>query len=230
MINSNKVFAVITARGGSKRMPRKNIQPLADKPLIVWTIQAGLKSNYIDRVFVSSDDEEILVLSEGTGASTIKRPKHLASDTAKSVDVVMHALKKIDHDYEYVILLQPTSPLRNENHIDEAFDLLIKKNANAVISVCETDHKPFWTNILPDDGSMKFFFNDAKVNNSESNNHQVFYHLNGAIYICKTEKFLEEKTFFIKENIFAYQMSREHSIDIDDEFDWRFAEAIISGS
>ena len=229
MINSNKVFAVITARGGSKRMPRKNIQPLADKPLIVWTIQAGLKSNYIDRVFVSSDDEEILVLSEGTGASTIKRPKHLASDTAKSVDVVMHALKKIDHDYEYVILLQPTSPLRNENHIDEAFDLLIKKNANAVISVCETNHKPFWTNILPDDGSMNFFYNDNKVNNLQSNNHQVFYHLNGAIYICKTEKFLEEKTFFIKENIFAYQMSREHSIDIDDEFDWRCAEAIISG-
>jgi len=124
------------------------------------------------------------------------------------------------------VLLQPTSPLRNEKHIDEAIELLEKKKADAVISVCETDHSPLWSNTLPEDLNMSNFLRD-EIKNKRSQDLPKFYRLNGAIYICKTDKFLEEKTFFIKNNIYAYIMDRKSSIDIDDEIDFKLAKVLI---
>jgi len=219
-------LAVIPARGGSKRLPRKNILDLNGKPLIVWSIEAGLKSKYIDKVIVSSNDKEILDISQDHGADTIKRPDNLASDTATTFDAIKHTIENVEK-YDYVILLQPTSPLRNEKHIDEAIELLESKNASAVVSVCETDHSPLWSNILDDSLSMKGFLKD-EVLNKRSQDLEKYYRLNGAIYICKTEKLLEEKSFFLKENIYAYVMDRENSIDIDKEIDFKIAEVILN--
>jgi CMP-N,N'-diacetyllegionaminic acid synthase len=224
---SNKTFlAIIPARGGSKRLPRKNILDLCGKPLIAYTIEAALKSKYIDKVIVSSDDEEILNISSNFGADIIKRPIDLANDTATTFDTIKHTIDNFEK-YDYIVLLQPTSPLRNEKHIDEAIQLLKEKNAHAVISVCEMEHSPLWCNTLPKDGNMNNFLRD-EVLNKRSQDLEKYYRLNGAIYICKTDKLLENKSFLLRNNIFAYIMDRESSIDIDEEIDFKIAEVILS--
>jgi len=225
MYKDKTFLAVIPARGGSRRFPRKNILDLNGKPLIAWSIEAGLKSKYIDKVVVTSDDSEILEISKKFGAEIIKRPEELASDTATTFDVIKHVIENIEK-YDYIVLLQPTSPLRNEKHIDEAIELLEVKNADAIVSVCEMDHSPLWSNTLPQDGNMKGFLSD-EVLNKRSQDLEKYYRLNGAIYICKTDKLLENKGFFLKKNIFAYKMDRQSSVDIDDEFDFKIAEIIM---
>lgn len=223
----NKTFlAVIPARGKSKRLQRKNVLELCGKPLVAWSIEAGLKSEYIDKVVVSSDDDEILTISKKYGAEIIKRPDELASDTATTFDAVKHTIDNLEK-YDFIILLQPTSPLRNGNNIDESIELLDVKNANAVVSVCEMDHSPLWSNTLPKDGNMSAFLRD-EILNKRSQDLEKYYRLNGAIYICKTYKLLEEKSFFLKESIFAYKMSRKNSVDIDERIDFEIAELLMS--
>jgi CMP-N,N'-diacetyllegionaminic acid synthase len=225
LMYKNKTFlAIIPARGGSKRLPRKNVLDLNGKPLIAHSIEAGLNSKYIDKVVVSSDDEEILNISKEFGADTIKRPDELASDTATTFDAIKHTIENSEK-YDYIVLLQATSPLRNENHIDKAIELLESKNADAVVSVCEMDHSPLWSNTLDDSLSMQGFLRD-EVLNKRSQDLDKYYRLNGAIYICETEKLLDEKSFFLKDNIFAYKMDRKSSIDIDTELDFKFTEVI----
>lgn len=228
MYKGKTFLAIIPARGGSKRVPRKNVLDLCGKPLIAWSIEAGLKSKYIDKVVVTSDDEEILDISKLYGAKSIKRPDELASDTATTSDAIKHAIGNVEK-YDYIILLQPTSPLRNEKHIDEAIELLESKRADAVIGVCEMDHSPLWSNVLPEDGSMSDFLRD-EIKNKRSQDLDKYYRLNGGIYICKTEKFLENQGFFLKKNIFAYVMDRKSSVDIDEEIDFDIAMAIIGKS
>ena len=225
MFNGKTFLAIVPARGGSKRLPRKNVLDLAGKPLIAWSIEAGLKSKYIDEVIVSSDDDEIIDISKKYNAQTIKRPDELASDTATTFDALKHTIDNIE-EYNYIILLQATSPLRNEKHIDEAIELLESKKADAIVSVCEMDHSPLLSNTLPKDNSMSNFISD-EVKNKRSQDLENYYRLNGAIYICKTDKLLEEKTFFLKDNIFAYKMDRESSVDIDEELDFKIARALL---
>ena len=226
-MNKNKTFlAIIPARGGSKRLPRKNVLDLCGKPLIAWSIEAGLKSKYIDKLIVTSDDEDILSISKKYGASIIKRPEELSSDTATTFDALKHTIDNLEK-YDYIVLLQPTSPLRNEKHLDEAIELLEEKNADAIVSVCEMDHSPLWSNTLPKDGSMKSFLKE-EVLNKRSQDLDKYFRLNGAIYICKMDKFLNNKGFFLKENIYAYKMDKKNSIDIDDEFDFLMTEYIIN--
>ena len=223
---TNKTFlAIIPARGGSKRLPRKNVLDLCGKPLIAYTIEAALKSKYINKVIVSSDDEEILNISSNFGADILKRPYELANDTATTFDAIKHTIDNFEN-YDYIVLLQPTSPLRNENQIDEAIELLEEKQADAIVSVCEMDHSPLWSNTLPKNGNMNNFLRD-EVLNKRSQDLEKYYRLNGAIYICKTENLLENKSFFLKDNIFAYIMDRKSSIDIDEELDFLFAERVI---
>lgn len=223
----NKTFlGIIPARGGSKRLPRKNILNLCGKPLISWSIEAGLKSKYIDKVVVSSDDTEILNISNELKVQVIKRPDELARDTSTSFDAVKHAIDNLE-SYEYILLLQPTSPLRNENHIDKAIELLEEKNADAVVSVCEMNHSLLWSNTLDDSLSMEGFISDNLLNN-RSQDLKKHYRLNGAIYLCKTDKFLKEKSFFLKKNIFAYVMNSNNSIDIDRKEDFELASLYLS--
>lgn len=224
MYNGETFLAIIPARGGSKRLPRKNILDLAGKPLISWSIEAALKSKFIDMAIVSSDDDEIISVAKKFGAETIKRPIELASDTAASFDAIKHTIVNVE-PYDYIILLQPTSPLRDEKHIDEAIEQLMKKNSDAVVSVCEMDHSPLWSNTLPENESMSNFLRD-EMKNKRSQDLEKYYRINGAIYICKSDILLKEKSFFLKDNIFAYIMDRKSSIDIDEEIDFKIAEII----
>ena len=228
MLDGKTFLAIIPARGGSKRLPRKNVLRLNGKPLVSWSIEAGLKSKYIDKVIVTSDDDEILDLAKEFSADIIRRPSDLASDTATTFMAIAHTIKNLE-EYDYIVLLQPTSPLREEKHIDEAIVLLNKKNADAVISVCEMDHSPLWSNTLDDSLSMRGFLKE-EVLNKRSQDLETFYRLNGSIYICKTEKLLEEKRFFLKENIYAYLMDRKSSIDIDEEIDFKIASVLMENN
>ena len=225
MSNKEKFLAIIPARGGSKRLPRKNILELCGKPLIAWSIEAGQKSKYIDKVVVSSDDSEILDIAKKFEADVLRRPNNLATDTSTTFDVIKHILDNIE-GFDYIVLLQPTSPLRDENHIDMAIKLLQDKNADAVISVSETDHNPLWSNTLDDSLSMKNFLKD-EVLNKRSQDLKKYYRLNGGIYICETNKLLAQKSFFLKENIYAYKMDKQSSIDVDDEADFKIAETFM---
>lgn len=227
MINNKKVLGIIPARGGSKRLPKKNILELCNKPLISWSIEAGLNSKYIDKILVTTDDNEIKNISKKYNIEIIDRPLSLAMDTSSTFEALEHAISMIEEKYEYIVLLQPTSPLRKYFHIDEAFELLISKDADAIISVSKMDHSPLWSNTLPKDNCMKDFLRD-EIKNKRSQDLESYYQLNGAVFICKTDKLLEEKTFFLKENIFAYIMDKRYSIDIDEEIDFKTAELFLN--
>jgi len=225
-LKNKKILAIIPARGGSKRLPNKNILNLFGKPLIAWSIEAGLKSKYIDTVIVSSDDHEILNISNQYGAETLKRPDELSTDIATTFDTIKHTIENIHEKYDYIILLQATSPLRNEKHIDEAIELLLSKKADAVVSVCEMEHSPLWSNILKDDLSMDNFLEENTLN-KRSQDLEKHYRINGAIYIAKLDDFLERKSFFLEKNIFAYKMKKESSVDIDEKIDFLLAQTIL---
>lgn len=221
MLGKKTFLAIIPARGGSKRLPRKNVLPLAGKPLIAWTIESALNSKLVDKVLVTSDDDEILKISDSFGAATLKRPASLAQDTSTSFDAIKHAIENTEK-FDYIVLLQPTSPLRSSQQIDEAIQLLESKSADAIVSVTEMEHSPLWANTLPNDESMVNFLRSDLIN-TRSQDLETYYRLNGAIYICKANKLLEASSFFINENIYAYKMTQASSIDIDTELDFKWA-------
>ena len=230
MYKGKTFLAIIPARGGSKRIPDKNILNIAKKPLIVWTIEAGLKSKYIDTVLVSTDSREIASISKINGAEVpFLRPDYLSEDSSSTEDVVQHAINYLKNNkkaFDYIILLQPTSPLRDSSDIDTAIKFLIQKNADAVISVCECEHSPLWTNTLSKELSMKNFIVD-KVKKTRSQDLPKYFRLNGAVFICKTALFEKEKTFYLKDNIFAYIMKTDKSIDIDSKLDFEIASFLL---
>jgi len=225
------ILGVIPARGGSKGLSRKNIKILFGKPLIAWTIEQALASKYLDRLIVSTEDEEIAEVSKKYGAEVpFIRPKELAEDNAKGIDVVLHAidwLKKNDRrkQYDLIILIQPTSPLRKSDDIDKAIELLFLKKAKAIVSVCEIDHHPLWANTLPEDGCMKDFIR-REVMKKNRQELVKFYRLNGAIYLAYRD-YIKEQESFLGEKTFAYIMPRESSIDIDDEIDFELAQILM---
>lgn len=218
---NKKILAVILARGGSKRLPRKNVIPLCKKPLISWSIEAALKSKYIDKIVVSSDDDEILNISNNLKVTSIKRPSELATDHSTSYDALLHVLNNFT-GYDYIVLLQPTSPLRDENHINQAIELVNKKNAEAVVSVCQQRHNLKKSFSL----DKNLLINNFIKKDDELNKN--FYKLNGAIYICKVEQYLKEKSFLIKNKTFGYIMGEESSIDIDEQIDFELANLYMS--
>ena len=225
-MHSGKTFlAIIPARGGSKRLPRKNVLLLAGKPLVAWSIEAAKKSNYIDQILLTSDCEDILDIGRKHNIHTLKRPDHLALDTATGISVLRHAVKCHDQ-HDFIVQLQPTSPLRTHQHIDEAIDLLVRKNADAILSVTEADHNPLWMNTLPPDADMSQFL-DNQIKGKRSQDLPTYYQIHGAIVICNSERLLLEQTCFLKNNIYAYKMSRESSVDIDNKIDFMFADFLM---
>jgi CMP-N,N'-diacetyllegionaminic acid synthase len=232
MINEKSVLAVIPARGGSKGLPRKNIKELAGRPLITWTIEAGLASKYIDQLIVTTDDEEIArIATEYNATVPFIRPKHLGSDSASSYETILHALDYYfdkGESFDYLLLLQPTSPLRTTQHIDEAFCLLDSKNADSIISVTESEHSPLWSNVLPEDHNMEDFISDTCRQVTRRQDLPKYFRINGAIYIVNIKKMINEKSLFLSTNIFAYIMDRYSSVDIDDLLDLKLAELIIN--
>lgn len=228
--SSPSFLGLIPARGGSKRIPRKNVSAVAGKPLIAWTIDAARSTDRLDRLILSTDDDEIAALGRQYGADVpFIRPPELASDTATGNDVILHALKTLAANgktYDFVVVLQPTSPLRIGEDIDAAIELLLAKRASAVISVCQTDHPPEWSNTLPDDLSMRDFLRPG-VRDTRSQDLPTNYRLNGAIYIYDCAQLLRGETAQFDESTYAYIMPRQRSVDIDEAIDVDIAELYL---
>ncbi|MHA2287928.1 MAG: acylneuraminate cytidylyltransferase family protein [Promethearchaeota archaeon] len=230
MLDSNstqKILAIIPARGGSKRIRNKNLVDLCNKPLISYSILAAKSSKYIDRTIVSTDEESIAEVSETYGAEVLKRPRNLALDDTPTIDVVLHALSALNeknYTPSLIVLLQPTSPLRTTNDIDNAITLFLNGNSETLISVCESEHSPFWS-LKIKDGYLEPIFG-KKYFNKRSQDLEKVFRPNGAIYITKPEIINKYKSFYT-ENIVSFIMPSERSIDIDDEIDLMLAELIL---
>ena len=217
-----KVLAIIPARGGSKGIPRKNIIQFSGKPLIQWSIDAALNSSVITDIAVSSDDDEILELvKKNVQIKTIKRPKELAQDNSRTEPVLVHALENIkDVKYDYLVLLQPTSPLRKASDIDEAFNKLIAINANSLISVCSIEHHPFKSFKISENGFLQGIINNDYPFMPRQELPKTV-RANGAIYIIKVEDFLQDKSLLTNKTTF-FEMSMESSLDIDTKEDLNY--------
>lgn len=226
MLDGKKVIAVIPARGGSKRLPGKNIKHLGGKPLIAWSIDTAKKSKYIDRVIISTDNENIAeVALRYDGDVPFLRPQELADDNADTNGVILHVLNQIDESFGYVVLLQPTSPLRNTEDIDLLFESFDEKT-DGVVSVCSCEHSPLWANTLPDDMTMGHFFPESIIG-KRSQDLPTYYRLNGSIYAFKVESFVKNKGIFYSDKVKAYKMPIERSVDIDTIVDFHIAEAML---
>ena len=219
-------IAIIPARGGSKRLPGKNIKDLAGKPMIAWTIEAALDSRVFDHIFVSTDCEKIAKIAKKFGAEVpFLRPIELASDTATTNDVVTHLVewfeKEHNREVTTVAILQPTSPLRNASHIGEAMSLMQEKSAKAIISVCELEHPIQFCNKLGLDGSMDSFVDPKNIRRTQDL--EPYYRLNGAIYLFDRE-YVNRLNEIYSEGTYSYIMSSKSSIDVDNEDDFELAE------
>lgn len=218
-------IAIIPARGGSKRLPGKNIKLLAGKPMIAWTIEAALESGVFDHVFVSTDSEEIANVSRDFGAEVpFIRPASLATDEATTDDVVTHLVEWFERHYDHsvttVAILQPTSPLRNAEHIRDAAELKNKKSARAVVSVCKLEYAIQFCNKLAPDGAMDGFIKPDNIKRTQEL--EPCYRLNGAIYLFG-RSYVGKLDEIYSKGTYAYEMKSILSIDIDTKQDFDLA-------
>jgi len=209
-------LGVIPARGGSKGLPGKNIRLVGGKPLIVWTIEAALSSKYLSRIVVTSDSQEILDIASNYPVETLLRPAEFATDESPTEPVIQHVLETCtdtSDKYSYVVLLQPTSIARNEEHIDRAIELFQSRLATSLISVYEPEHTPLKSFVLNESGYLKGIL-DNKMPFMRRQDLPVAYMPNGGIYIVGIKQFLQSHSLFT-DNCVPYVMSIEDSIDID---------------
>lgn len=224
MINNEKILAIIPARGGSKGLPGKNIRPLNGKPVIAWTIEAAHNATCLDRIILSSDCETIIHTAQTYGCEVpFVRAAKLAQDETPMMDVVFDAIHRCP-GYEWTVLLQVTSPLRQAEDIDNAIRYCIEYNAPSCVSVCKAQENPHWMYTLSPDNKMQTLIKE----NTSTRRQDLpdFYSLNGAIYIARTDWLLHNHQFLSPETI-AYVMPAERSIDIDTENDFLYLQLLL---
>ncbi|MBL7070816.1 MAG: acylneuraminate cytidylyltransferase family protein [Candidatus Omnitrophica bacterium] len=228
-----EVLAVIPARGGSKGIPGKNLTPLCGRPLIQYTIDAARSSAFISRIIVSSDDDEIISHCQRQNIEApFKRPAEYGRDDAPMIDVIRHALsylkKNQDYSPDFIVLLQPTSPLRQSRHIDEALEALMRSDADSVVSITEVPHNfnPYSLMKL-ENGLLKPFL-DYDEKNNQRQKKPKFYARNGAAIYAFTYRCIAEKESIYGDKILPYFMGRDESVDIDSIFDLKSAEILLN--
>jgi len=229
-MEQNKILAVIPARGGSKGLPGKNIKKLNGKPLIVYTIEAGLQSKYQMRIIVSTDDEKIAEISRSYGAEVpFLRPEGLAKDKTPTLPVLQHAIRFLNTKENYfpdiILLLQPTSPLRKAKHIDEAMDLFFRENPDSVVSLCKVKDSPYSIKKIEKNGIVIPFINTDEEYTRRQDLPEL-YKLNGAIYLMGVDIIMKENKI-LGDNTKAYIMKEKDSIDVDTEVDFVLAGIIM---
>jgi len=221
------MIALIPARVGSKGLPGKNTKLLLGKPLIAYAIESALNSKYIKEVYVSTDDEEIAEISKKYGAKVpFLRPAHLASDEALAVDTYIFMLDKWQESGQIVdsfVILQPTSPLRTSENIDEAIELFQTKNASSVISYTEENHPISWHKFINDDLTFSPIFEEELLNRQQI---RKTYYPNGALFIFKADLIRQRK--YYDKNSCAYLMPRKNAVDIDTLDDFEYAEFLLT--
>jgi len=225
MYNQKKILAVIPARGGSKGVARKNIKSAGGKPLIAWIIESAKTSRYIDRLILSSEDDEIIGVSKKYGCEVpFIRPPELAQDDSSVSDVIVHALSEVT-GYDFVMLLQPTTPLTLTKDIDGCIESCISSNAKSMVSVTEPDKSPYWMFHMDNDNNLQSVLGQKYLNNRRQDL-PLTYIPTGAVYMAQSSWFLENMSFY--SNITrGYVIPQKRSLDIDSERDFKFFELIL---
>lgn len=225
------MLGIITARGGSKGIPQKNIKLLAGKPLIAWTIEAALKSPSLGRLIVSTDDLAIAEVCRNMKVEVpFIRPSELAQDQSSHISVIEHALDWLDTNEQYcpdyIMLLQPTSPLRQTDDIEGAIKFGFDHKCSSLLSVCEASHHPWLAKIIQSDGRMTDFLSNT-LNYQRRQDFPEIYVPNGAIYFIRRGDLLQYRSF-VTPNTIAYKMPTERSLDIDTPWDFYLANLILN--
>lgn len=220
-----KKIAIITARSGSKGLKDKNILDICGKPMLAYSIEAAKQTNQFDRIIVSTDSKKYGEISEKYGAEVMYRGEYLSNDTATTYDVLEDILNRLSILYDYFVLLQPTSPLRSSKHIVEATTLFESriKEFDFLVSMKEAEHTGVLVKPVGDDMSLRYFdtdFADYRRQNCKE------YSPNGAIFIAKPDKYLNQKHFFGKRSM-AYFMDSIDSVDVDCLIDYKLANLIM---
>ncbi|OAX46342.1 acylneuraminate cytidylyltransferase family protein [Paenibacillus sp. AD87] len=216
MFHDKKIVAVIPARAGSKGIPNKNIVDVNGNPLIVYTINAALESRYIDRIYVSTDSIEIADVCRAHGVEVERlRPQHLATDEAKTIDVLkytLHSLQSQNEIYDYVVLLQPTQPLRSCVHIDEAISLIAAHEDASIISVSEVEDHPLFMRKINESGKLESLLQTSSTVRRQDL--PIYYKVNGAIYINKVSDIVTQD-ISLNDNKIPYVMDKKYDLDVD---------------
>jgi len=227
MINGKTILAVIPARGGSKGLPHKNIKTLLGKPLIAWTIEEAKKSQFIDRLILSSEEKLIIDIAKELGCEVpFIRPKRLATDMTPQIDVAIHAINMLSVKYDFICWLQPTSPLRKVEHIDICIEKCINNNAESLVSVSKVDKHPYWMYKRKDNSQLVQLFPEINNEIRRQDLPEVLC-LNGAVYMASVQQ-IKEKKRFVTEKTICHIMDRKDSIDIDEQFDFEIAKMLLT--
>ena len=225
MINQQRLMALIPARGNSKGLPGKNTAPLSGIPLIAWSIAAARESAYVDSAIVTTDSQEIADIAVSFGAEVpFLRPAALAMDDTPGIAPVLHACQMLP-GYDLVAVLQPTSPLRTAEHLDAALDLMAEQDADFCVSVTQAKQHPNWLFTESGDGYLQRYEQEAMKTDRQSLS--PVYALNGAIYIARIPQMMKHGTLSGPKTI-AFEMSQEHSADIDTAFDFKICEMLLA--
>ncbi len=221
-------IAIITARSGSKGLADKNIKELCGKPLLAYSIESARQSGQFDKIFVSTDSGRYAEIAKRFGADAdFLRSAETSGDMAGSWDVVREVIYRLEQSgafFDRVMLLQPTSPLRTAADIRRCFALMEEKDANSVVSVCEMEHSPLWSNTLGEDLCMDKF-RQGNYCETRRQDLPVYYRLNGALFLVNREEL--EQSQMLRHKSYAYIMPTERSIDIDTEFDFKIVECYM---
>ena len=219
------VLGLILARGGSKGIARKNIKNLCGKPLIAWSIEIAQNADSVEKVVVSTDDEEIAEIAQKYGAEVpFLRPAELAQDDTPSMAPVLHALEQLPK-FEMILLLQPTSPLRTTTDIDGIFNMCQERKAPSAVSICESSKHPNWMFSCSNDGKLSPFTDNPIAMRRQDLD--KIYTLNGSLYLAKTDWIQDNRSFLSPETV-GYLMPPERSLDIDTMFEWSLVEFLMS--
>jgi CMP-N,N'-diacetyllegionaminic acid synthase len=225
-----KFLALIPARGGSKGIPRKNLRPVAGKPLLAWTIEAAVRSAYLDGVMLSTDDDEIARVGREYGAQiSFMRPPELAQDQSGALEVALHALDWMAGNEgvepAYLLYLQPTSPLRTSADIDGAICLALEREADAVLGVCEASPHPWLARQISAEGVLNEFFPQME-HPVRRQDYPPAYMVNGALYLNRATSLRTARTFQ-PSGALAYVMPPERSLDIDSPWEMHLADLLL---
>lgn len=226
MVNGKTILALITARGGSKGIPQKNIIDLGGKPLLAWTIEAAQKSKYIDRLILSSDDTRIIDTARAYGCEVpFVRPGELALDTTSSMDVIFHALDSLHTSYDYLLLLQPTSPFRTAAHIDQAIEHLFDRQAVSVVSISKSKKSPDLIFYQAENGTLQPIIK-ADPTITRRQDAKTAFHYNGAVYFTSIGYLKEVKSYKTPETV-GVELLNFIDVDIDEPEDLAYARYLV---
>jgi CMP-N,N'-diacetyllegionaminic acid synthase len=231
MIGGKSILAIIPARGDSKGLPGKNTRPMCGKPLIAWSIYKAKKSHYLDEILVTTDNKKIANIAKSFGAYVpFIRPAEFATDQSSTNDVIRHALSYFKYtefkEFDFIVLLEPTSPLREDDDIDKMLELIIARQDkfDSIVSVGEVTEHPSIMKRLADDGIEPFCSDLAQTTRRQDNVPAYFPY--GVAYIAKTSSLLEENTFYTRRCMY-FVIKRYQNYEIDDVYDFLCAESVM---